>query len=183
MGKVLEGSALTNRRKYQSRLAEARKERKDMPPEEATTDRSMFEQHLWQQVQQLHKMKKEADELRHETEQAHQEELGRYQNLTYQLEEGKQQLQLQLTEKQTSLKKCRQDLDAANEKLGNAEQQNQQRRTKIMELEQEKQRLEQQALCETQLVHQFKARSVKLEQEKRELEQQLQQQVRAKLVL
>ena len=44
-----------------------------------------------------------------------------------------------------------------------------------MELEQEKQRLEQQALCETQLVHQFKARSVKLMQEKRELEQQVQQ--------
>ena len=49
---MMEGPALANKKKYQSRLTEARKWRMELSTER-DNDRSIFEHHLWQKVQQL----------------------------------------------------------------------------------------------------------------------------------
>ena len=184
----MEGPALANKKKYQSRLTEARKWRKELSAE-GDSDRRIFEHLLWQQVQQLYEQIQYIEQLSHQTEQTHRQ---------------------QLVQERSSLTKAQQDLNSANTILSETQRQVQQWATWSDTLDKEKkalqdslhrseeenqqlrQRLAQEqilliksqrdlnsantSLSETQQqVQQWAARSDALDKEKKALQQQIQQ--------
>ena len=184
----MEGPALANKKKYQSRLTEARKWRKELSAE-GDSDRSIFEHLLWQQVQQLYEQIQYIEQLSHQTEQTHRQ---------------------QLVQERSSLTKAQQDLNSANTILSETQRQVQQWATWSDTLDKEKKALQDSlhrseeenqqlrrrlaqeqilliksqrdlnsantSLSETQQqVQQWAARSDALDKEKKALQQQIQQ--------
>ena len=136
--KVMEGAALANKKKYQSRLAEGRKWRKELLSAEGDSDRSLFEHHLWQQVQQLYDQIKHIEQLSRQADQTHQQEKRQLQDSLRRSEEDNQQLNQQLTQERSVLTKARQDLNSASTSLSETQQQVQQLTARSDTLDKEK---------------------------------------------
>ena len=138
---MMEGPALANKKKYQSRLTEARKWRMELSTER-DNDRSIFEHHLWQKVQQLCEQIQHIEQTSQQTVQTHRQEKRQLQDSLHRSEEENRQLHQQLAQEQSSLTKAQQDLNSANTSLSKTQQQVQQWATWSDALDKEKKALQ-----------------------------------------